>query len=104
MDNATDGVIDAVFGVKLVDEHYEAYRGTLEFRGGRLVGIRVGRFPAWEDPEGLTVGFTLLPTLTGRRPGEAGFLHRPAVTRVYVKGALESETEHATVYVNTDRL
>jgi hypothetical protein len=102
LSEVADGVVGATFGVKLLDEHYEAHRGEQDFRGGLLVRVQIGRFPAWEDPAGLTVGFTLLPTITGKIADE--FARCPAVTRVYARGVLDAETEHEAVYVNTDNL
>ena len=92
-DDLTDGEADTVFGVLLTDDQYEAHRGALGFRGGKLVRVRIGRLPAWQDDDGLTIGVTLLSTPAG-----------PAVTRVYVGGALDCETVHQPSYVNTDRL
>ena len=104
MTDVADGVVLVVFGVRLVDEHYEAERGSIEFRGGRLVRLQIGHLPAWDDPGGLTIGFTLLPTVTGPLSPGAAFAGHPAVTRAYARGVLAAETEHDAVFVNTDRL
>ena len=71
-------------------------------RGGKLVRLQVGRLPAREDDAGLTVGFTVLPTVTGKLA--AGSAPQPAVTRVYARGVLDAEAGHEAASVNTDAL
>jgi hypothetical protein len=80
MDDVADGVVEVTFGVMLTVGHYEARRGQLEFRGGRLVGLWLGRHePSSEG--GLTVGVTLFPAPPGyghgreRPPCSCGHLH-----------------------------
>jgi hypothetical protein len=100
VDEVADGRDEMLFGVLLFDEHYEACRGYAEFRGGRLVGLQVGRSPARRDGDGLTIGFTVLTDVADPPPGSEYTTGR-AVSRVYVKGALDSETGLGSVFVDT---
>jgi hypothetical protein len=60
MSEASDGVVEAVFGVVTSEGCYEARHGQLEFRGGRLVGVWCGHQVQWRD-EGLTIGLVIFP-------------------------------------------
>ena len=100
MDHVADGAVEVVFGIVLAAGHYEARRGRLEFRGGRLVAVRFGRHEQ-ESAEGLTVGFTLLSAPPP--PGIEEVLAR-AVSRVYSRGILDGETDLGEVSVYTDPL
>ena len=104
MNDAADGVVEAVFGVLLAGDRYEAHRGRAEFRGGKLVGLQIGRIPGRQDEGGLTVGFTLLTAVAGEPSGAGTFARGRAVTRVYVRGVLDSEADLGDVDVSTDRL
>jgi hypothetical protein len=101
MDETRVGLVEAVFGVLVDDGHYEAFRGVAGFRGGKLVALQVGRAAPQEDDAGLTAGFTLLADLSAALAGRGPSVSR-AVTRVYVNGALDSETDLGDVQVSTD--
>jgi hypothetical protein len=104
MNAPRDGTVEAVFGVQLAGGYYEACRGEAEFRGGKLVRVQIGHLPGWEDEDGLTIGFTLLPS-AGRAMAAAGeFVRGPGVTRVYARGVLDVEVNLGPVQINTDRL
>ena len=79
MNDVAEGVVEVVFGVMLTAGHYEARRGQLVFRGGRLVGLRLGHHYQ-ESDEGLTVGLALFPV----PPAPVGPAR--AVVRVYSAG------------------
>lgn len=100
MDDVADGLVEAVFGVMLTAGHYEARRGQLEFRAGRLVGMRVGRHELSSEV-GLTVGLTIFPTPLVPDTG-ASISTARAVVRVYSRGALDGETDLGEVSVHTE--
>ena len=101
MRDASDGLVEAVFGVLLFDGYYEAWPGVAGFQGGKLVGLRIGRAAPLEDDDGLTTGFTLLSDVA-EAPAKSGYALGRAVSRVYVHGALDSEADFGQVYVSTD--
>jgi hypothetical protein len=96
MDQVVDGVVDAVFGVVRTTGQYEARRGQLEFRNGRLVGLRVGSHQL-ESEEGLTVGLTIFPA-----PPSADDSRARAVVRTYSRGQLDGEANLGVVSVHTE--
>jgi hypothetical protein len=99
-----DKVVGAVFCLSLAGGRYDACRGRVVFRGGRLVGLQVGRSQLQQNEAGLTAGFTILTDLTALPAGPGAFGRGRAVTRLYVRGVLECETDLGDVDVNTDRL
>jgi hypothetical protein len=104
MNNTADGEVEALFCVLLAGDRYDAQRGWAEFRGGRLVGLQVGRSQVQRDGGGLTAGFTLLKSFTAEPPGPGQYGRGLAATRVYSRGVLAGEMELGDVEVNTDRL
>jgi hypothetical protein len=97
-DGVADGVVETVFGVLLTTDHYEARRGHLDFRDGRLVAMRLGRHEPRSEG-GLTVGVTIFPVPPAP---DAGLSRARAVVRVYSGGRLDAETDLGEVSVHTD--
>jgi hypothetical protein len=96
MDKGADEVVDAVLGVVIVAGSYEARRGQLEFRGGRLIGVRFTHHQ-WQSDDGLTIGLVVFPA-----PPKSGAGSARAVLRVYARGTLDTETDLGEVSVDPD--
>src|SRR5688572_12943580 len=95
-----DGVFDTVLGVLLDADRYDAHRGRVEFRGGKLVRLQIGDSRAWEDSAGLTVGFVAFPDFPRGPAGPGEYVPARGVTRVYVGGCLDTEADTGPVYLN----
>jgi hypothetical protein len=96
MDKVAHEVVDAVFGVVIIAGRYEARWGQLEFRGGRLIGVRFAHHQ-WQSDDGLTIGLVIFPA-----PPASGVESARAVLRVYTCGALDTETDLGEVIVGSD--
>ena len=110
--DVADGVVTAVFGLVLVDRWYEADAGEAEFRGGKLVRLRIGDRAAQQNPRfrPLTVGFTYFPdlalgsALAGLPRGADRYVRTAGFTRVYADGVLVEEITLGVVHVTVDRI
>jgi len=104
MNAPSDGMVELVFGLQVADGFYDASRGHAEYREGRLVRLRIGSQPGWENDAGLTVGFTAFPDIDRGMVGKDGYVLAQGETRVYVNGRLDSADSTGPVFLNPARL